>query len=182
MVEHYIDIPPSTQAHRVQVSSSPKKHVVSIERYDLLQTTAARAEEDGTSIAARLNALNLYARPNGLPPASPARKRETTSPSDVFVTAVPTPSRPESVVDTQIARDDTPTDGTPVDEHDYIPIHLRWVGGQRNRASYAVPQYIRELYPADVTDRRGWKEKRYYVVIRGYETGIFFDFWYVDSS
>ncbi len=185
VVEHYIDIPPSPHAHRVQVSSSPKKHVISVERYDLLETMAAHAEEDTTSITARLSALNLYARPNGLPPpASPARKRET-SPSDVFATAVPTPSHfahPEPVVDTQVVADGTPTDGTPVDEHDYIPVHLRWVGGRRDRASYAVPLYIRELYPADVTDRCGWKEQRYYVVVRGYETGIFFDFWCVHSS
>lgn len=189
MVEHYIDIPPSVHTHCVQVSSSPKKHVVSVERYDLLQTTAARAEEDDTLIAARLNALNLYARPNGLTPASPARKRDTTSPSDVFVTAIPTPSHsahPESVADNQVIVDGTPTDGTPtdstpIDEQDYIPVHLRWVGGRRDRASYAVPQYIRELYPSDVTDWRGWKEKRYYVVVRGYEIGIFFDFWYAHS-
>ncbi|KAF9488571.1 hypothetical protein BDN71DRAFT_1512923 [Pleurotus eryngii] len=175
VVEHYIDIPPSAHAHRIQVSFTPKKQVVSVERYDLL--------EDHSSIAAQLDALSLQAQPNGPIPSSPSN-RETTPLTDAFVTAEPSPvhsAHPElaagavqEVADSGALIDD----GTPVDEKDYVPVHLRWVGGgRRNRASYAVPQDIRETYPPNSADRRGWKDQRYYVVVRGYETGIFYDFW-----
>ncbi|KAF4582630.1 hypothetical protein EYR40_002553 [Pleurotus pulmonarius] len=167
VVEHSIEIPPSAHGHRVQVSSSPKKHVVTVERCDLLKIPT-RAEEDEQLITARLSALNLYARPNGLPSTSPCNR---TSTPDVFVTAEPSPAHfahprltPGPVGATQEVDDDTSIDGTPVDE-DYIPVHLRWVGGCRDRASYAVPRDIQALYPADSTDRRGWKEQKYYVVV-----------------
>lgn len=146
-----------------------------MERFDLQQASRIPDEQD-TLIAARLEALNLHARPN-LPVASPC-KHEPISPSDVFVTASPTPARPPPVplVETQETNGDL-VDGTPVDEVDYIPVHLRWAGGRRTRASYAVPRDIRANYPPDNNDRQGWKQQRYYVVIRGYEVGIFYDFW-----
>lgn len=150
-----------------------------MERYDIL--------EDHSSIAAQLDALSLQAQPNGPIPSSPSN-RETTPLTDAFVTAEPSPvhsAHPElaagavqEVADGGALIDD----GTPVDEKDYVPVHLRWVGGgRRNRASYAVPQDIRETYPPNSADRRGWKDQRYYVVVRGYETGIFYDFWCVHS-
>ncbi len=142
-----------------------------------MQQTSAHADKDETSISERLAALTLRSRLNG-PLASSQRKRETSPSSDVFVTAAPSPAHPVLSRTPVTVVDGDVDDGTPVDEEDYIPVHLRWAGrGRRDRTSYAVPREIRELYPPNSMDRQGWKERKYYVVIRGYEIGIFYDFW-----
>jgi hypothetical protein len=67
----------------------------------------------------------------------------------------------------------------PANARDWIPAHRRHHYGGRleDRHHFAVPQETLTVIPPNLGSK-GWRNKRWYVVARGYDIGIFFDFWY----
>ncbi|KAJ8489443.1 hypothetical protein ONZ45_g13580 [Pleurotus djamor] len=62
----------------------------------------------------------------------------------------------------------------PLDDVPYVPLHLREAGDRRRRQNWRVPDDIRAIYPPVRSFR---PIERWYVVARGYETGIVYDTW-----
>ena len=76
---------------------------------------------------------------------------------------------------------DDPVRDEPVLEGNYIPIHCRPLRLPRSQLPlnerYAVPADILAMYRPDPEKGYGFRERRWYVVWRGLELGIFYDFW-----
>jgi hypothetical protein len=65
----------------------------------------------------------------------------------------------------------------PANARDWIPAYRRHhYGGQpEHRDCFSVPEETLEAIPP--VTLKGWRDKKWYVVARGYDIGVFFDYW-----
>ena len=158
---------PST--HEVPVSSA--RAAPSAREVPASPTRAAPSarEVPASSVRAAPSTRQVPASPARPAPASPVRQRTSRLHSP--------PSTPKSIAES-IASSftlDDPFDVIPP----YVPVHRRshiTPGG--HVMQYSVPESIISRFPPD-RNSVGWKMIKWYVVYRGREIGVFYDFWFV---
>jgi hypothetical protein len=101
-----------------------------------------------------------------------------------------TPGTPSQAVNAPTPMPDPPPPSynqftnPPANPSDWVPAHRRHHYGGRieHLIHFSVPDDTRTALPSKFGVGKGWKVKKWYVVMRGYDVGIFFDYWYVQRA